>query len=291
MGQHQIQRQILRNFSFEGRQPNSRETWFLTTGGYQPISRSVDRVGFFEVDCSEDVDHYITDLENGFKDSLRRFSSGDFTKADVGREVHDFVAMHYVRSQACRLQIEHVVNKCRQDSRLTQQEAEAELHRLASHQDVEVFRDLVDSASRTLTHYMLYPLLITGPWPFVTSDKIMCASTVDSEQRETFVWFPISPSVGLCLMSDGHAGQILGPIVEVNRQSRRISFAKLTEAQWLRCQAPAPQEGSEEFVNTLNGMMVEGSAELFASDRDAMDSALRIAELPTGYRYQPTYGK
>ena len=85
MGQHQIQRQILQNFSFAGRQPNSRETWFLTTSGYQPISRSVDRVGFFEVDCSEDVDSYITDLENGFKDSLQRFSRGAFTKADVRR--------------------------------------------------------------------------------------------------------------------------------------------------------------------------------------------------------------
>ena len=62
MGQHQIQRQILRNFSFEGRQPKSRETWLLTTSGYQPISRSIDHVGFFEVDCSEDVDYYITDL-------------------------------------------------------------------------------------------------------------------------------------------------------------------------------------------------------------------------------------
>ena len=291
MGQHQIQRQILRNFSFEGRQPNSRETWLLTTSGYQPTSRSVDRVGFFEVDCSEDVDQYITDLENGFKDSLRRFSRGAFNKVDVGREVYDFIAMHYVRSQACRHQIEHVVNKCRQDSRLTQQEADAELHRLASHQDAAVFRGLVDSTSRTLTHYMLYPLLLTGPWPFVTSDKIMCVSTVESEKRETFVWFPISPSVGLCLRSDGHAGQILGPIVAVNRQSRRIGFAKLPEAQRLRCQAPSPQEGSEEFVNTLNGMMVQGSAKLFASDRDVIDSALRISELPTGYQYQPTYGK
>ena len=199
--------------------------------------------------------------------------------------------MHYVRSQACRLQIEHVVNKFRQDSRLTQQEAEAELHRLASHHDVAVFRDLVDSTSRTLTHYTLYPLLITGPWPFVTSDKIMCASTVESEQRETVVWFPISPSVGFCLMSDGHAGQILGPIVEVNSQSRRISFAKVPEAHSLRCQVPSPQEGSEEFANTLNRMMVQGSAKLFASDRDAMDSALRTAELPTGYGYQPIHGR
>ena len=288
MGQHQIQRQLLRNFSFEGRQPNSRETWFLSTSGYHPISRSVDRVGFFEVDCSEDVDEYITDLENGFKDSLQRFSRGDFAKADIGREVYDFIAMHYVRSQACRLQIEHVVNKCRQESKITQQEAEVELHRLASHQDAAVFRDLVDGASRTLTHYGLYPLLMTGPWPFVTSDKIMCASTVESEQRETFVWFPISSSVGLCLRSDGHAGQILGPVVEVHRRSRRISFAKLPEAQWLRCQAPSPQEGSEEFVNTLNRMMVQGSTELFASERDPMDSALRITELPIGYRYQPT---
>ena len=137
---------------------------------------------------------------------------------------------------------------------------------------------------------MLYPVSLTGPWPFVTSDKIMCAITVESEERETFVWFPISPSVGLCLKSDGHAGQILGPIVEVNRQSRRIGFAKLAEAQWLRCQEPSPQEGSEDFVNTLNGMMVQGSTQLFASDRNAMDSALRIAELSTGYQYQPTKG-
>ena len=291
MGQHQIQRQLLRNFSFEGRQPNSRETWFLSSNGYQPVSKSVDRVGFFEVDCSEEVDRYITDLENGFKDSLRRFSRGDFAKGDVGREVYDFIAMHYVRSQACRLQIEHVVNRCRQESSITQQEAEAELRRLTSHQDAAIFRDLVDGASRTLTHYVLYPLLMTGPWPFVTSDKIMCASTVESDQRETFVWFPISPSIGLCIMSDGQAGQILGPVVEVDHRSRHIGFAKLPEAQWLRCQAPSPQEGSEEFVNTLNRMMVQGSTELFASDRDGIDSALRSAELPRGYRYQPTYGK
>ena len=35
-------------------------------------------------------------------------------------------------------------------------------------------------------------------------------------------------------------------------------------------------------------MMVEGSTELYAADRDAMDAVLRIAELPTGYRYQLT---
>ena len=157
MGQHQIQRQLLRNFSFEGRQPNSRETWFLSSNGYQPVSKSVDRVGFFEVDCSEEVDRYITDLENGFKDSLRRFSRGDFAKGDVGREVYDFIAMHYVRSQACRLQIEHVVNRCRRESSITQQEAEAELRRLTSHQDAAIFRDLVDGASRTLTHYSSTP--------------------------------------------------------------------------------------------------------------------------------------
>ena len=44
----------------------------------------------------------------------------------------------------------------------------------------------------------------------------------------------------------------------------------------------------QEFVNTLNRMMVQGSTELFASERDPMDSALRITELPIGYRYQPT---
>ena len=200
--------------------------------------------------------------------------------------------MHYVRSQACRLQIEHVVNKCRQDSRLTQQEAEAELHRLASHQDAAVFRGLVDSASRTLTHYMLYPLVLTGPWPFVTSDKIMCASTVESEQRGNLCMVPYLsirravPHVRRPRRTDTGAhrrSETANPDV--------IGFAKLPEAQWLRCQAPSPQEGSEEFVNTLNRMMVQGSAELFASDRDAIDSALRIAELPTGYRYQPTYGK
>ena len=290
MGQHQIQKQILRNFSFKGQQPNSRETWFLTTRGHQPISRSVDRVGFFRVDCSEDVDDYITDLENRFKDSLRQFSHGDFTKANVGREIYDFIAMHYVRSAAYLLQIEHVVARCLEDSGLTLEEASAELRRLASHQDAAVFRDLVDSVSRTLTHYVLYPLLITGPWLFVTSDKIMCASTVESERRETFVWFPISSSIGLCLMSDGYTGQILGPVVEVNRQSKRISFAKLPEAGLLRCQAPSPQKGSEEFVNTLNGMIVKGSTELYAADRNSMDSALRMAELPNGYRYQPGYG-
>ena len=288
MGQHRIQQQLLRNFSFVGRQPNSRESWYLNTSSYRPAERSIRGVGIFKVDCSKGVDDYITDLENGFKDTLHRFSRGDFTKADVGREIYDFIAMHYVRSQACRLQITHVVDKCRQTSGLTQQQAETELHRLTSHKDVGVFRDLVNSVSGTLTHYLLCPLVLSEPQSFLTSDKIMCASTAESAQRETFVWFPLSPSTGLCLMSDGHAGQILGPVVEVDRQSGRISFAKSPEAQWLRCQAPSPQEGGAEFVNTLNRMMIEGSTELYAADQNAMDSALRTAELPTGYRYLPT---
>ena len=243
MGQHRVQRQLLQNFSFEGRQPNSRETWSLNSRGHRPVSRSIRRVGLFEVDCSEDVDRYITRLENGFKDSLRRFSNGEFTRTEVGRGVYEFIAMHYVRSQACRLQIEYVVDKHLQDAGLTHHQAEMELCRLTSHQDVRVFQDLVDGVSRSLTHYMLCPLAMTGPWSFVTSDKIMSAGTFESDQRETFVWFPLSPSTGLCLMSDGHAGQLLGPVVQVNRRSGRIGFAKVTEAQWLRCQAPSPQEG------------------------------------------------
>ena len=284
MGQHQIQKQLLENFSFEGRQPNSRETWYLDTVRYQPAKRSIQNVGFFEVACSEDVDRYMTDLEDGFKNSLQRLSRGDFDKADAGRGIYDFIAIHYVRSQACRLQIEYIVER----SGLTQQQMEAERHRLSSHQDIEVFSDLVDNVSRTLTHYLLCPLVMTEPRSFLVSNKIMCASTVESDERETFVWFPIAPSIGLCLMSDGYVGQILGPIVEVHHQSGRIRFAKSSEAPWLRCQAPSPQEGNAEFVNTLNRMMIIGSTELYAADRNAMDSALRTAELPTGYRYQPT---
>ena len=99
MGQHRIQKQILRNLSFGGRQSNSRETWYLRTVGSRPTEHSIRSVGVFKVDCSEDVDDYITDLEEGFKDSLRRFSHGNFTKTDVGREIYDFIAMHYVRSK------------------------------------------------------------------------------------------------------------------------------------------------------------------------------------------------
>ena len=78
----------------------------------------------------------------------------------------------------------------------------------------------------------------------------------------------LSPSVGLCLVSDGHAGQIPGPVVEVDHRFRRIGFAKLPEAQWLRCQAPSPQEGSAEFVNTLLGgaaTMVDMTREVLAT--------------------------
>ena len=287
VGQHQIQKQILRNFSVEGRQPNSRVTWYLSTEGYQPAKRSIGKVGYFEVGCSEAVDRYITEREDRFKHSLKRFSHGHFDRADVGREIYEFIAMHYVRSQACRLQIEFIVDNCRQRSGLTQQQTEAERYRLSSHQDVEVFSNLVDNASSTLTHYLLCPLVMTGPHVFLTSDKIMCASTVESDERETFVWFPIAPSIGLCLLSNDYAGQILGPIVEVHHQFGQIRFAKSPDAPWLRCQAPSPQEGNEEFVNTLNRMMIEGSTELYAADRNAIDSALRTAELPIGYQYQP----
>ena len=285
MGQHRMQKQLLRNFSFEGRQLNSREVWRLKTDGYRPESRSISRVGFFEVDCSESVDGYITDLEDRFKESLHRFSVG-FTRTDVGREVYDFIAMHYVRSHACRLQIKYVTDALTRNSRLTQAQAKAEYERLTSHQDVSVFHELVDGVSRTLTHCVLYPVVLTGPWSFVTSDKIMYVSVVDSDQREIFVWFPLSPSTGLCVMSDGPTGQILGPAV-IDRQSDLISFHKLPEAPLLRCQKPSPQEGSANFVNTVNGFMIKGSTELYAAERAAIDSSLRTVEQPTGYRHQP----
>lgn len=286
-GQHRIQRQILSNFSFKGHQRNSRETWCLSKISYRPESRSVKRVGFFDVDCSEAVDQYITACEEKFKEPLHRFSNGEFTRADAGRQVYDFIAMHYVRSQAYRLQVKHVVSVCRRNLSLTKPQAEAEYIRLTSHQDVTTFQDLVDSVSRALTHYVLCPVLMTGPWSFITSDKIMYAVSVESKQSETMVWFPLSPSMGFGLTSEFRSGQILGPVVKVDRRSGSISFAKVGEAPLLQCQKPTPQDISEEVVNTNNGLMVQGSFELYSADRAAIDSALLYAPQPTGYRYQP----
>ncbi len=287
MGQHRIQRQILSNFSFEGRQMNSRVTWHLRKNSYRPEPRSIYGVGFFEVACSDSVDQYITDLENGFKETLDRFSHGKFAKADVGRETYDFIAMHYVRSQACRIQIEHMVRECWRASLLTQPQAEEEYRRLTSHQDLEIFGDLVDSVSPILTHYVLRPLLMTGPWSFMTSDKIIYAGQVESKQREIFVWFPLAPSIGLSLTSESPMGQILGPI-EVNRSVGRISFIKIPEASLLRCQEPSHQEVREEVITAFNELMIHASSELYAGSCLAIDSTLRASNGSRGYRYKPT---
>ena len=138
---------------------------------------------------------------------------------------------------------------------------------------------------------MMYPVVIKGSLSFVTSDKIMYAGGIESEQLETFVWFPLSPSTGLSLKSEGHAGQIMGPIVEVNPSLGRIRFAKSPEALILRCQKPSPQEGNSGFVDALNGLMIHGSTQLYAVDRSAVDSAFRSAQHPSGYRYQPISDK
>ena len=287
MGQHRIQRQILQNFSFQGRQKKSRETCWLEKNSFKPQPRSIKKVGFFEVGCSDRVDQYITDLEDGFKDKLSRFSRGEFARTDVGRETYDFIAMHYVRSQACRLQIQYMVTKIWQDALLTQPQVEEEYQRLTLHQDLQVFRDLVDSVARTLTYYMLCPMLITGPSQFLTSDKIIYAGQTGSKERENFVWFPLSPSIGLSLTSEGSTGQILGP-TEVSRAYGRINFLKLPESPYLRCQAPSPQETSAEAVTAFNQLMVRGSTELYAVNSFTIDSTLRYDDGPTGYRYTPT---
>ena len=287
MGQHRIQKQILKNFSFEGSQLNSREVWYLKVDRLKPSSRSIKGVGFFEVDCSEAVDEYIRMLENKFKETLCRFGKGDFARNDVGRETYDFIGMHYVRSQAYSLQIAHILDECLRSRRLTELQVQAEFKHLTSHQDVNVFCDLVGSASRTLTHYVMFPLVMAGSGSFVTSDKIIYAGTIESGERETFAWFPLSPTTGVCLKSEGYAGQILGPVVKVNRSLGRISFAKSHEAPLLRCQKPLPQERGSEFFDALNGLMVAGSAELFANNCRALDSTLRSLEQSTGYLYQP----
>ena len=287
MGQHRIQRQILQNFSFQGRQGSSRETWWLGKNSFKPQPCSIDRVGFFEVGCAEQVDQYITDLENGFKDKLSRFSHGEFGKKDVGRDTYDLIAMHYVRSQACRHQIEHMVRECWRRDILTQPQAEEEYQRLTSHQDLQVFRSLVDSVASTLTHYLMTPILINSSSQFLTSNKIIYAGQVESEERQNLVWFPMSPSIGLALISDNRTGQILGP-TEINRRFGRISFVKIPEASWLRCQEPSHQDVSTEVVKTYNDLLIRGSTELYAVNSFSIDSALQHTDEPTGYRFNPT---
>ena len=80
------------------------------------------------------------------EDSLQRFSRGAFTKADVGREV-------YLHSHALRVPSMSTPNRTRreqgrQDSMLTQQEAEAEFYRLASPRRRGRYRDLVKTPLR-----------------------------------------------------------------------------------------------------------------------------------------------
>ena len=286
MGQHRVQRQILQNFSFPGTQPNSLETWYLKTDSYQPSKRSKNRVGFFDVECSESVDQYITKRENDFKDKLHRFSAGNISRGDVGRDLYDFIAMHYVRSQACSLQIRHLVDTCRDNSGLSQRQADSEYKRLTSRQDVKVFDKLVNSVSMVLTHYLVLPVMFTGPWSFLTSDKLMSASKAETDGRPTLVWFPVTPSIGFWLNSKGFGGQILGP-VGVDRLTGIIEFVRIPEAQPLRFQAPMPEKGDPAFVAEVNRMMLKGSTELYSADLDAMKSALQTADQPTGYQYQP----
>ena len=287
MGQHRIQRQILQSFSFQGPQKGSRQTWWLGKKTFKPQPHSINGVGFFEVGCAKQVDQYITDLENEFKDKLSRFSRGEFTQEDVGRETYNLIAMHYVRSQACRIEIEHMVREHRIRGLLKYPEAEGEYQRLASHQDLQVFQSLVNSVASTLTHYLMTPMLINSTSQFLTSDKIVYAGQIPSEQRQNFVWFPMSPSVGLALISDNHTGQILGP-TEVKQRSGRISIAKQQEATTLRCQKPSPQDVTTEAVNAYNELMVRGSTELYAIDCSSIDSALQLADDPTGYSYVPS---
>ena len=286
MGQHQVQKQLLRNFSFPGHQANSRETWYLTTDSYRPSQRSTKGVGFFEVGCSEAVDDFITKREDDFKDKLHRFSAGKITRADVGRDLYDFIAMHYVRSQACSLQIRHLVDTCRREFGLPEHQVDSEYERLASHQDVNVFEELVNSVSGVLTHYVVCPVIFTGPSSFLTSDKIMSASTVEIDGRPTIVWFPVTPSIGFCLDSEGLGGQILGP-AEVDRLTGLIKFVRISEARMLRCQAPTPEIGDPAFVAVVNRMMLEGSTKLYSADLDAIEATLHTADQPTGYRYRP----
>ncbi len=285
MGQHQIQRQILRNFTFPGRQPNSLETWHLSSDSYRPSKRSTKGIGVFEVDCSVDVDDFITRRENEFKDLLHRFSDGRFTKTDVGRDLYDFIALHYVRSHAFSLQIRHLASVYRRNSVLTETQAESEFRRLTNHQDVALFRELVECVSRVLTHYIVCPVITDSRWSFVTSDKIVTAATFETSHRPTMAWFPISPSIGFYLDSDGKTGQILGP-TEVAPGSGTIKFVKVPEAAWLRTQKPEPVEADGAFFDTLNAMMVENSTEILACDRRALDAALINTRQPTGYKYQ-----
>ena len=200
--------------------------------------------------------------------------------------MYDFLAMHYVRSLACRLQIQHLVREFSRRSMLSHPQAESKYIRLSSHQDVRIFQQLVDNVARVLTHYLVAPVVITGSRPFITSDKVMNAVVVESESRQTLVWFPLSPSSGILLESAADGGQLLGPFA-VDCRLGRVTPHKIPEAPLLRCNPPTPEAGNEPFFNVLNGMMVRGSTEMYAADHAHFDSALRSAEPPSRFRYKP----
>ena len=243
-------------------------------------------MGVFNVACSSRVDDYITNLENQLKDKLSLFSRGEFPKTDVGRDTYDLIAMHYVRSQGCRHQIEYMVRECWFNGVLSQPKAEEECQRLTSHQDLRTFRSLVNSVASTLTHYLMTPIIINSSCQFLTSDKIIYVGQAESNERQNLVWFPLSPSIGLALISDNRTGQILGPIA-FDPRFGQISFTGVPEAPLLRCQEPTPQDVSDEVVDTYNELMVRGSTELYATSSFTIDSALRHTNGPTGYRYSP----
>lgn len=288
MGQHRVQRALLNNFAFPGHQKNSMMVWTLDAKERRPHRKSVKKTGFFDTECSPQVDKLITRAEQEFLPVLTELGKGNFRPFHNGvghRKMIQFIAFHYVRSNTFNNQIAHLTTMLVKQGYLSPDQAKFEAARLTSHQHRKTYIELTAAVASCLTYFTISPITVTGSSNFITSDNIL--AVFQNRSTGTGIWFPIGPRHGIWAEDETSTKQILGPTPVVNG---RISFPGIHERPFLAFQDTPPHEREEHFFATANSVIAKSSQYLFAHAKEDIDLAITSGSEDTSqYIYVPPH--
>ncbi len=276
-------------FSFEGDRGEP-QTWFLGRRNRRPHRRPIDQVGFFEFDGAREIDNYIAGAQRGLESVVSSVVGGREPASGDWDAIIDYVAVHFVRSQARAVQIQLELNRLLADSAITPTQAQDQFDRLRTNRDVDLFRRLVECAAASFSQCLSVMVVASGQRGFITSEKVI-HTTFDPDEvgrvANHQVWMPFAPSVGMLLRADGPADPILRL---APGRAGALEVSGLPRAPQIKG-APKPLEMDDAQADALNGLMLAGARRLFATDPQDIDAAIRFATgrygIQSPFRYRP----
>ena len=281
------------NFAIRDGRRELPHIWHLGVHDRRPQIRPIARVGSFELNCSPDVDRYITAAQNRITRTVREVLAGQEPDARHWQAILDCLGIHFVRSESLNVQIGLELERLTGEGALSESEADAELERLVSHRHLATFERLCDCATATFSNLVTLMAAPPKDRDFITSDSLIRVQPGGMEVRHGMVlvaWFPMGPRVGMLMCGEEQSAAVVR-LAAVEGQPGRVEPTGPPREPQIRQSPLEPVDVDVDTVDLLNGMVAITGRNLFSRSRKPIDAALRRLHeksgVPSPYRYRP----